>query len=446
MNERILVVDDEVVLRNNLARYLGRLGHEVVTAASGEEALEAIAASDFAVVITDLRMPGIDGLQLLRRLTSEQPEALVLLITANASLDSAIEALRTGAQDYLLKPLSLEEVGRKVARLIEHRELEHRVRLLRTELQRQFDPDGMIASAEPMAAVVRLLRKVAPTDSNVLLEGESGTGKELMARALHQQSARADRDFIPVNLAAQPEDLVDATLFGHERGAYTGASRGRPGVFRAAAGGTVFLDEVGELPAAVQVKLLRVIENREVLPLGSDKPVSVDFRLVAATNRPLRQLVDDGRFRQDLFFRLDVFRLELPPLRHRTDDIPALAALFLERHARSVGRPAPRLRNEVLRLLASYPWPGNIRELSNVLERAVLLADGDWITPEELPDNIRAVAPEGLALKPALEAFERRHIARVLARCEGNKVEAARVLEIHLATLYRHLERLGVSG
>lgn len=445
MGERILVVDDETLLRNNLARFLGRLGHEVLTAASGEEALRCIADQDFAVVITDLRMPGIDGIELMRRLGSEQPEALVLLITANASVDSAIEALRMGAQDYLLKPLILEEVGQKVQRLLTHRALEHRVRRLRQELHQRFDPEEMVASSAPMMAVMRLLQKVASTNSTVLIEGETGTGKELTARALHQRSDRFEADFIAVNLAAQPADLVDATLFGHERGAYTGAARSRPGVFRAAAGGTVFLDEIGELPAAVQVKLLRVIENREVMPLGSDRPVSVDFRLVAATNRPLQQLVEEGRFRQDLFFRLDVLRLMLPPLRQRTDDIPALAARFIERHAHSVGRPAPQLSNESLRLLVGYRWPGNVRELSNVIERAVLLVEGDWITPAELPDSLRDSAPELLALKPALEQFERRHIKRVLEMCDGNKVEASQYLDVHLATLYRHLERLGLS-
>ncbi len=447
MSDRILVVDDEAVLRSNLVRFLDRTGHEVEGVASAEEALERLEATDFAVVITDLKMPGMGGEALLRRVTADHPETLVLVITAFASLESAIEALRHGAQDYLLKPLSLDEVTRKVDRLLEVRELEQRVSRLRREVHRRYDTGGIIAESDAMRRVMELVRKAAGSRSSVLVEGESGTGKELVARALHDQSPWSDKDFIAVNLAAQPRDLVDATLFGHEKGAFTGAARGRDGVFRAARGGTVFLDEVSEMPLEVQVKLLRVLENREVLPLGADRQVPVDFRLVAATNKPLRAEVDAGRFREDLFFRVEILKIELPPLRDRPDDIPPLAKRFLSGHAETQRRNPPRISHEAMRRLQAYRWPGNVRELSNVIERAVLLCDGEWIQPDDLPADLSQIQPppDVLDLKVALAEYERRHIERVLAHCDGDKNLAAERLGVHLATLYRHMERLGLG-
>ncbi len=447
MSDRILVVDDEAVLRSNLVRFLDRTGHDVEGVASAEEALQRLDATEFAVVITDLKMPGMGGEALLKRVTAEHPETLVLVITAFASLESAIEALRHGAQDYLLKPLSLDEVTRKVDRLLEVRELEHRVARLRREVHQRFDTEGVVADSPSMQRVLELVRKAAGSRSSVLVEGESGTGKELIARALHDQSPWADRDFIAVNLAAQPRDLVDATLFGHEKGAFTGAARGRDGVFRAARGGTVFLDEISEMPPEVQVKLLRVLENREVLPLGADRPVPVDFRLVAATNKPLRAEVDAGRFREDLFFRVEILKVELPPLRERQDDIPPLARRFLARHAEKQRRNPPRIGSDAMRRLQTYAWPGNVRELSNVLERAVLLCDTEWIEPDDLPSDLSGTQPppDVLDLKVAMADYERRHIERVLAHCDGDKNVAAERLGVHLATLYRHMERLGLG-
>lgn len=446
MGERILVVDDEVVLRNNLAKYLRLQGHHVDVAASGEEAIELVASDSFALVITDQRMPGMDGITLIRKLRDHQPSALTLLITAYATFESAIEALRAGAADYLLKPVSLEDLGRKVEALLRTRELAERVSRLRQEVRDRSGGVDLVGHSPAMAKVEALITRVAPTPANVLIEGETGTGKELVARALHDRSDRAERDFVAVNLAAQPADLVDAALFGHERGAFTGSQGAREGVFRAARGGTVFLDELGELPLPVQAKLLRVIESREVLPLGSDRPVQVDFRLLVATNRPLESLVQAGSFREDLYFRLNVVRLELPPLRERTDDLPELATRLLDRHARSVGRAVPRLTAEALGVLRAYGWPGNVRELSNVLERAVLLTDGPWIDVDDLPTFHSGNPAIGSLLKPAVEQFERNHIRRVLAAHEGDKKAAASALGVHLATLYRHLDRLGLAA
>ncbi|MFT4626881.1 MAG: DNA-binding NtrC family response regulator [Myxococcota bacterium] len=445
MGERILVVDDEAVLCRNLARYLTLQGHAVDTAGSGEEALELAETAAYALVITDQRMPGMSGLELIHQLQSAQPEALTLLITAYASVDSAVDALRSGASDYLLKPVALDALGRRVAALLRTRDLEERVRRLRQEVSEKSGGVDLIGTSPAMAAVDKLVDRVAPSPATVLIVGETGTGKELVARALHERSNRANRDFIPVSLAAQPVDLVDATLFGHERGAFTGAAGRRAGVFRAARGGTVFLDEIGELPPAVQAKLLRVIESRKVLPLGADRPVPVEFRLLAATHRDLHALVREGTFREDLLFRLDVVRIEVPPLRDRGADLAPLAARLLERHARSLGRPAPRLTAEALARLRALPWRGNVRELSNALERAALLSDGPWIDVDLLPGATAAETDMPTALKPAMDRFERAHIRRTLAACEHDKRAAAQALDIHLATLYRHLDRLGIS-
>jgi DNA-binding NtrC family response regulator len=443
VSARILVVDDEAVLRSNLVRFLQRSGHDVDAADSAEAALEALAHTPYAVVLTDLKMPGMGGLALLRRLADVAPDALVLVVTAYASLESAIEALRLGAQDYLLKPLSLDEVRRKVERLLHVRALEQRVQRLRREVHGHFDTSRIVAASASMQAVLRLVARAAPSRSTVLVEGESGTGKELIARALHDAAPWADRDFIAVNLAAQPSDLVDATLFGHEAGAYTGASHRREGVFRAARGGTVFLDEISELSLEVQAKLLRVLETREVLPLGRDRPESVDFRLVVATNRPLAALVEAGAFRQDLYFRLEIVRITLPPLRERLEELAPLARRFLRKHAQGLAKAPPALTDEALALLSSHDWPGNVRELSNVLERAVLLSDGDTLDAADLPGL--AVRAHPTRLEDAMAACERAHIRRVLAQSGGDKRRAAEALGIHLATLYRRMERLGIS-
>ena len=446
MDDRVLVADDEAVLRGNIARFLASEGIPTDTAEDGDDALLQLQRRDYAVLITDLRMPGMSGIELLRRTVQDHPETLVLVITAHGTLETAIEALRLGAQDYVIKPLSLDALSHKVRRLLERRALEHRVRRLREEVQGSFEPHHIVAQSAKMTDVLALVHKAASARSNVLIEGESGTGKELIARALHEHAPWCDKDFVAVNLSAQPADLVDATLFGHEKGAYTGATSSRQGVFRAAAGGTVFLDEVGELPMAVQAKLLRVLETREVMPLGSDRPVPVDFRLVAATNKPLAALVQQGSFREDLYYRLHVVRIEMPPLRDRPDDIPALATRLVKLHARAMGKPTPRINRDTMQQLMQHPWRGNVREMSNMLERAVLLADDVWITPDLLPVQ-RGTDSEvhTPVLKDAMAHFERHHIERVLAQHDGDKVAAAKALDVHLATLYRHMERLGLG-
>ena len=442
MSERVLVVDDEEVLRGNLVRFLTRRSLSVDSAASAEEALRLFDDGDYAVVLTDLKMPGMGGQALLQRLREERPDVQIMVMTAHASVESAGGALRLGAQDYLLKPLSLQEVGQKVHRLLRTRELVRENQRLRRELQAGFDVEGMVAEDPAMRGVLDLIGRAAASRSSVLVEGESGTGKELVARALHEHAPWSAKPFIAVNLAAQPRDLVDGTLFGHERGAFTGASGRREGVFRAVRGGTVFLDELAELPAGVQVKLLRLLENREVLPLGADRAVPVDFRLVCATNRPLEAEVEAGRFREDLLYRIDVVRIRLPPLRERRRDIPPLVRRFVDRHSQALGRRPPQVSSAAMRRLQSYDWPGNVRELSNAIERAVLLGDPESVGVEDLVLR-GSPGPETDDLKTVLEDCERRHIDAVLAACGGDKPMAARRLGIHLATLYRRLEKLG---
>ncbi len=442
MSEPIIIAEDEDVLRNNLCKFLERAGYSVVGVGDGEAALEAAHANEAGIVVTDIRMPKMDGMTLLERLVAERPETLVLVTTAYASVDTAIEALRLGAYDYMLKPIVFEDLQRKIDHLLEHRALRREVIELRRAMHRSTGSDGLIGDSPAMQGVFALIERVAPTHSNVLVVGESGTGKELVARAIHTHSGSgAAKDFIPVNVAALPPDLLEAQLFGHEKGAFTGADRPREGILRSAHGGTVFLDEIGELPLSAQAKLLRAIEAREVIPVGSDRPINVDFRLVAATNQDLARAVADGRFRQDLYFRLDVLRIELPSLRQRREDIPALVAHFVDRHARSMGRKAPTVSNAAMRGLLGYRWPGNVRELSNVVERALILASGDSVEPSDLPVDLCDESSEPVELKPAVERFEARHIAWVLRAADGNRERAARMLGVDPATLYRRLAK-----
>ncbi len=445
MAERILIADDETVLRRNLAEYLGHQGFEVLQASDGLEALELLRTREVGVLISDIRMPRMDGLALLERAAAEVPETHVLLITAFASVDTAVGALRSGAYDYLLKPVVFEDLLQKVQNIFSYRALAAEVRYLRRRLQGRPSEHGIVGSGPSIEGVRELIRRVAPTSATVLITGESGTGKELVARAVHEQSERAERLFLPVNVAAIPADLLEAQLFGHVRGAFTGATQRREGVFRAARGGTVFLDEIGELPPGAQAKLLRALEGHEVLPVGADRPEIVDFRLVAATNRDLEERVAAGSFRDDLFYRLNVFRVQIPPLRERREDIPALAEHLLERHRASLGRPASQVSNAAMRWLCSYRWRGNVRELSNVLERALILAADGRVDVEHLPAELLDQAPLPTTLREAVEEAERKHIDWVLRSVDGSREEAARVLDIDRATLYRRLDRYGLG-
>ncbi|MBP6840491.1 MAG: sigma-54-dependent Fis family transcriptional regulator [Kofleriaceae bacterium] len=441
MSHRILIADDEEILRINLREALEEAGYQVDEAADGEIALGKVLDEDYSLLLTDIRMPRLDGIGLLERVMAARPQTSVLVMTAYASVETAIDALRLGAYDYLLKPISLADLTARVGRLFEVRALRDEVVRLRRDLDVRLGFEGIIGSSPPIRRLFELIQRVGPTDATVLINGDSGTGKELVARAVHAQSKVASREFLALNMAALPRDMIEAQLFGHERGAFTGADRRRDGVLRAARGGTVFLDEVGEMPLSAQAKLLRAIESHEILPVGAERPEKAEFRLLAATNRDLEVEVREGRFRQDLYFRLNVFNLVVPPLRDRRDDIPELVGHFVALHRRRQDRRRPGVSNQVMRVLMGYAWPGNVRELSNVIERACILCDGDTIEAEHLPAELTTGDGAPTALRAAVEDFERKHVAWVLRAVGGNRERAAELLEVDAATLYRRLAK-----
>jgi DNA-binding NtrC family response regulator len=453
---RILVVDDEAAIRLALAELLGSEGHAVREAAGGDEALAALDGAPADLVLADLRMPGMDGLRLLAEIRARFPETLVVLVTAQGDERTAVEALKLGAYDYIPKPFDNEEI-RAVARSArELLALKEENRRLRRELAGEFR--GMVGDSDAMRAVADTIRRAGPTDATVLVTGESGTGKELAARALHAESRRASGAFVALNCSALPGELIESELFGHVRGAFTGADRDREGVFEAADGGTLFLDEVGDLSPSAQAKLLRVIEEGRVTPVGTAVSRRVDVRLVAATNRPLDEMAARGDFREDLLYRLQVVTLRLPPLRERRADIPALAVHFIAELASRHDRPVRSLSASARRALVGYDWPGNVRELRNVLERAVVLADGDEMDLAALParvsgatgapgpiDAALAELPYTEARERAVESFERSFLAAALERHGGNVSATARSLGLHRQSLQKILRRLDIT-
>jgi len=446
MRHRILVVEDEPILRANLCEALERAGYQAVGAGDGDSGLRLALEEDFAVVVSDIRLPGIDGVTLLKRVVAERPETIFLLTTAFASVDTAVEALRSGAYDYLIKPVAFADLTRKIGQLIEYRALKSEVGRLRRDLHDRLGFEGIVGESAAIRAVFELVERVAHTQSTVLITGESGTGKELVARAVHARSRVSEGEFLAINMAALPVEMVEGQLFGHEKGAFTGADRRREGLLRSVHGGTVFLDEIGDLPLSCQAKLLRAIEEREVLPVGADRPVSVDFRLIAATNRSLEEAIRAGSFRQDLFFRLNVFRIDLPPLRARREDIPALVNHFVVRHSRMLGRETLAVSNEAMRRLMEYDWPGNVREMSNIIERAAIRCEGDTITPDHLPRELCGEAAAPTDLRLAMQQLERAHIATVLRTVNGSREQAAALLGIDPATLYRKMAKYGLHA
>jgi len=444
----ILVAEDEDLMRAIISRLLEEAGYRVAATASAEEALEAFAAEDVAATLTDIRMAGMDGLALLDRLKDIDPEALVIVMTAYSSVDSAVAALRKGAYDYITKPFVNEDLLQSVKNALRQRELFRENRHLRRELGRRYSFSEIIGTSEALQRVFRLVEKVAATNTNVLIEGESGTGKELIARAIHHNSARADRPFVAINCGALPETLLESELFGHTKGAFTGATAARPGLFRSAEGGTVFLDEIGEITPAMQVRILRAVQEHEVTPVGSSAPVPFDARLICATNRDLEKEVAGGRFREDLYYRLNVIELHLPPLRERREDIPLLARHFITRTAREQQQNEKAVEPAALTALLNYHWPGNVRELQNAIERAFTLS-GDRVDLDSLPPRVREAAskisPESIrdpdGLRPTLAEIERRYILETLAAVNEDKTRAANILGIDLSTLYRKLKR-----
>ena len=440
MTLAILVVDDEPTFRNLLQGFLASAGHTVVSAESGEEALVRLAEREFDMILTDVVMPGINGLDLLERSRSLNPRAAVFVMTGYPALDTAVAALRRGACDYLEKPFALDDLETCVQRVLEHRDVVWRERLLQRAVHLQPAAHTLLGESAAIRAVREQIALSGPAPSNVLITGESGVGKELVARSIHAASRRRAGAFVGVNCGAIPEALLESQLFGHVRGAFTTAFHANPGLFVAAAGGTLLLDEIGELPFALQVKLLRVIEEREVWPVGGTRAVPVDVRIIASTNRDVSRDLEAGRFRQDLFYRLNVVHIHVPPLRERRGDIPLMVEHLVARLNARLGTHFLGVERDALWALVGQRWKGNVRELENNLERAMVLGSGDLISLRHLSRDVAApAAPASYDLREALRRFERQHLLGVLAETRRDKREAARLLGISLASLYRKL-------
>ena len=452
----ILVADDDAVARDLLVEALRKEGYQVEAVADGAQAIERGRQKRFDVVLTDIRMGSVDGLEVLREFKQLSPDTPIVLLTAFGSMEGAIEAIKQGAYDYLAKPFKKEEIKLVVRRSLDHARLVRENARFREELGERQDLSPLVGSSPLMLEVYKLVARVSTGKSTVLLEGESGTGKELIARAVHANSPRRERLFVPVNCAALPDTLLETELFGHEKGAFTGAAGVKQGLFETAHEGTIFLDEIGDMGLSLQVKLLRVIQEQEVRRVGGTGSIKVDVRIVAATNRNLASLVKEGRFREDLFYRLNVVRIGLPPLRERREDIPMLAHHFLQKFSGGTTSQITGFVPDALELLQRYHWPGNVRELENAIERAVSLSHGPLVLPDDLPDTIRNAGAmscddtvgKGSGKEEALltlDEVQKRHLMRVLRETGGNKARAAKILGIDRRTLYRMAERFGLE-
>ena len=449
---RILVVEDDREMARFLDQVLSEEGYAVEVAQDGPAALERVGQSHFDLVISDLMTPRMKGTELIARLKENHSEVPVVVITAFGTIESAVEAMKAGALHYITKPFRTDDFLIHVQRALENHRLHNELDRLRTEVNGRYRFENLIGQSEAMQKVFDVVVRVSDLPANVLILGESGSGKEMIARAIHVHGPRAQAPFVAVNCAAIPETLLESELFGYVRGAFTDARRDRPGLFQEASGGVLFLDEISELSLALQAKLLRVLEDKEVRPLGSNKSIKVDVQLLSASNRDLAQLVQGGAFRQDLYYRLNVIRLELPPLRDRPEDIPLLANYFLEKFAKNSKRSISGIDKDVLAALMRYQWPGNVRELEHVIEHAVLLGNHSSIRVEDLPASCVPVGVQTAPLSAAaakaytLRELEREYIQRVLEDAKGNKTEAARILGVDRTTLYRKLEDYKIKG
>ncbi|MBC8191236.1 MAG: sigma-54-dependent Fis family transcriptional regulator [Candidatus Marinimicrobia bacterium] len=447
MDTSILIVDDEQEIRDSLSEVLTDEGFLTYTAENGAVALEMMKEIHYDIIISDIKMPELDGVTLLQKVKEQAPDTFVILVTSYGSTETAINAMRMGAIDYILKPIDFDELILRIKNIDLHKELLREVRFLRQEISAKYNYEHIIGESIAMKRMYRLIDKVAPSTSTVLVAGRSGTGKELVARAIHARSERAHRPFVAINCGAIPETLFESELFGYKKGAFTGASRDKDGVFKAAAGGTLFLDEVGEIPLQVQVKLLRVIEMREIKPLGSNTIIPINVRIIAATNRDLAKEVEKGSFREDLYYRLNIIEIYLPALSERKDDIPLLVTHFVNKYNNELKRRIIGVDNDAMKNLVNYNWKGEVRELENIIERAVLLSDGDMISLEDLPKRTVESSSSGYPdnLKEASRSFEKKHIVHMLEKCENDKAKVADILGIGLSSLYRKIDDLGID-
>lgn len=441
----VLIVDDEFSIRDSLGAWLTKDGLEVQTAENAAEALRIVAGRKFDVAVLDIRMPGMDGLELLRRFRQRDADMAVIMITAFASVDSAVRALKDGAFDYITKPVDPDELSHLVQRALEQKRLRAENTQLRHTIDELVAVDAIVGDSPAIRKVLELVHHVAPTDATVLIVGESGTGKELIARAIHANSRRRYLPIVPVNCGAIPESLLESELFGHEKGAFTGATHRRKGKIEMADGGTLFLDEVGSISTKMQVQLLRVLETREFMRVGGSEPVHSDFRVICATNEDLSSHVRDGRFREDFFYRINVFTIAAPPLRDRRTDIPLLAEHFVHRFAQQMDKKISAISSEAMKLLAEYHWPGNVRELSNAIERAMVVGSPPCIRPDDLPMRASSGSPgAGAAAGESLDSVEKAHICDVLRRTDWNITQAARILQVDRVTVYNKIRKYGL--
>lgn len=452
MEERaqILVVDDEERMRNLLKKVLNKQDFSVETASNGKEALRKIQENPFDIIIADVRMPEMNGMEVLKAVKETRPEISMIIMTAFGSIDSAVEAMKKGAYDYITKPFKMSEISIVVQKALEGKRLREEVASLRKEVSSKYKFDNIIGKSKVMQDVFDLIRRVSGSKSTVLIYGKSGTGKELVAKAVHYNSPRKNKRFLSVNCAAIPDTLLESELFGHVRGAFTGAVVTKKGLFEESGGGTIFLDEVGNVSPSMQVKLLRVLQEREIRRVGGTDDIAIDLRLIAASNQDLEEAVKRGEYREDLFYRLNVITINLPGLRERQDDIPLLANHFLEKYGQGEKEGIQSISKEAMTLLVNYPWPGNVRELENAIERAVALGLHQEILAEDLPENIRSAKKtfaemEILHEDITMKELERDYIIKILKKTKGHKINAAKILGIDRRTLYRKLESYNVK-
>ncbi len=450
MNKKILIIDDEDLFREDLAMLLSQQGYECKTAATAEAGLDI--AREFLpdIVLSDIVLPGKNGIEILDDLRQINPSCTIMMMTAFGTLETAVEAFRRGAADYIVKPLVIDDLLRKIQRIEEFQNLQREIQLLRRELFRESETLPVVGKSPAMQRVMEMIQKVAPTSSTVLICGESGTGKEVVAQAIHQSSPRKNKPFLALNCSGFQETLLESELFGHEQGAFTGATRSKAGFFEVAGEGTLLLDEISEMPLSLQSKLLRVLEAREFFRVGGTKPIPVHARIIAATNKDLQQMVKEGTFREDLYYRIAVFEIHLPPLRERLSDIPLLADYFVQKFNKELKKNYTGIAPAAMQQIMAYDWPGNIRELRNVIERAMILGNGPYIEADHLPPQIAGASPVLSVspqpnLKEAMKIYERNHILKVLKDNQWNKEKTARELGIDPSTLYRKMSQLGIQ-
>mgnify|MGYP006287997553 CR=1 FL=1 len=436
---RIMIVDDEMIVRQSLLTWFKKYGHEVDTAASGMEALEKLEQKPFQVMFVDIKMPGMDGLELLEKVKQDYPDIMVVIITAYGSIESAVKAMRTGASDYLLKPFKPDQLSLVMERIICQQKITLDNQYLKGHLEQITRFDNIIGQSAPMKKMYAIIPEVAQSDASILITGETGTGKELVAKAIHAKSQRAELPFIPINCGALPDTLMESELFGHRKGAFTGATHARKGFLEIVSGGTLFLDEIGDISAKMQVDLLRVLEDKKVFSVGSEIPVDVDFRLISATRQNLGERILEGVFRQDFYYRINVIKIHLPALRERKDDIALLARHFMEKYSHETTKNVDRIKPDAITLLASYDWPGNVRELENAIERAVVLSKSRTLTAEDFA--FLQPAQTAALREQTLKEVQKHHILRILDEHDWQITRSAEILGINRVTLHKIIKR-----